>query len=119
MRLVLFAVALLALVLLSPASGEGRTGGRAVALSDAKTAPRGVALVRPGQAVSVPARCVTEDVSAYRWDGRAAGPQEWHPRGLVMSWRVGSGRVVFDGVAFTNRATVPALVAWWGGRECN
>jgi len=55
------------------------------------------------------------DVSAYRWNGSALGGQ--HETRMRVSWRDTreGGRVVWDGVTFTNRTTRAVLVAGWGG----
>ena len=60
--------------------------GRAVPLQAAQTAPTGAAILQPGQRVQVPRD--TSDVNAYRWNGRAFGPQ------CGRHWRSVWGRVV-------------------------
>jgi hypothetical protein len=103
--LVAMVVIFAAMALASPYRAQA-SGPHAVSLSDARTPPTWVAMVRPGRSVRPPV-CALTDVQAYTWVGRALAAQ----RG--RTWRARGGWVVWTGRAFLNRSRVPALVGTW------
>jgi hypothetical protein len=87
---------------------------RAVSLSDARYAPDTLRYLHAGERTCARGFARGTDLSAYRWDGSALGPQRWNKDRTRMLWanRVGK-RVVFDGVCFYNRTNGAVLVAAW------
>lgn len=107
----------------SPAQGAPR----AVSLADAHVSPSMLRYVFPGHtftprtdAQGHPCHAhgragFYSDVSAYRWNGSALGPQRWNARALVYYWhaRGDAGAAVYDGLSFRNDTYAPVLVAGW------
>lgn len=101
---------------------------RAVSLSDARTPPTALAIVRPHHAYMPPAdnegrpcglgvrhHGYFSDVSAYQWTGAALAPQRWDRIG-VYYWNIGHGhhgRVTYDGLMWRNESRRTVLVAGW------
>ena len=107
--------ALLTAAVVAPGLAPGQ--GRAVALTDASGPPTWLRLLAPGKATHRPRQCpggaFYSDVHAYRWDGRALGPQRWNTDHDRQTWRGVRGRVTFDGVSFHNGTRRPVLAAGW------
>jgi hypothetical protein len=110
----------------SPAKGETVTMDldtpRAVALTDARRAPTFMHYVAPrGTSPAVP--CAPTDTSAYRWNGRALGPQyRLHTRkGDAHAWDILTPRNYVVGAVwfmdrtqrFVNYSPRSVLVAAW------
>lgn len=105
-------------------AGLARADVRAVSLSDASAPPASLVYLYPGASVTLahartgytcaPAGRYFSDVSAYRWDGSALGPQRWEARALRYVWRDHAGRAVtWDGATWRNHTGAPVLVAGW------
>lgn len=94
---------------------------RAVALTDARVAPDYLRLVRPSRTRCLPSRIVWggTEVSAYRWNGRALGPERWGRLRTTRThgdwWRMPGtrDRVEYDGACFHNETRQAVLVAVW------
>lgn len=101
---------------------------RAVSLADASAPPTVLAILRPHHAYMPAAdwqgrpcglggrrHGYFSDVSAYRWNGSALGPQRWDDIG-VDYWQLGHGRhgrVTYDGLMWRNESRATVLVAGW------
>jgi hypothetical protein len=105
----LAAVVLAAAIL--PASASAQPVARAVELSDATAPPRFLQYVKPGAVSRSVPRC-TSEVSAYKWDGNALGPQRQDFDGWSY-WDGPRGQVWFDGIGFVNLTRKPVIVAAW------
>lgn len=106
--------ALAALATAAPAAAVPTYSPRAVALTDARTAPTDLAYLQPGTRASThPCGGSVSDVSAYGPRGRALGPQ------TRRGWRTRTGRVTYrrNGarVTFRNASRRPVIVAVWCG----
>jgi hypothetical protein len=86
---------------------------RAVTLDDASYPPTFLVYLNAGQrSHDIPQGC--SDLSAYRWNGKALGPQHWNRMHDRILWSTRKGRsVVFDGLSFENRTRLPVVVAAW------
>lgn len=108
----------LGLAIASDAEGHSAHGSRAVSLSEARYAPTMLARIPAGTRATFDHQCPRgtfySEVSAYRADGSALGPQRWNRDHTRTYWRASPTRAVgFDGITFHNRTTRPVLVAGW------
>lgn len=121
-RLLIIAI-VIALVALCTAAADARPvpGAHAVALTDARSVPSYLQLVRPFRTRCLPMGLVWRmmEVSAYRWNGRALGVQQigalrtTNTRGSYWLMPGTRDRVEFDGACFHNETLRPVLVAAW------
>lgn len=87
-------------------------------LGDATSPPRMLVMVPAHDAWQVLRQCDGKrmgfytNVQAYTWSGGGL-VQRWTRDKTLTYWRIGHGRVTFDGLTWHNESRRPVLVAGW------